>query len=58
MEHQTSPGPSKRQTSPPPEATDEKMPPANPISIFTPGDHATIWPLSTASFSPSASLQQ
>ena len=62
VEHQTSPGPSKRQTSPSPEATDEKMEPsmlaASPISIFTPGDHPTIWPLSTASFSPSASLQQ
>ena len=62
VEHQTSPGPSKRQTSPSPEASDEKMEPsipsASPTSIFTPGDHPTIWPLSTASCSPSASVQQ
>ena len=62
VEHHTSPGPSKRQTSPSPEATDEKkepsMPSASPISICSPGDHPTIWPLSTESFSPSASLQQ
>ena len=45
VEHQTSPGPSKRQTSPSPEASDEKMEPsipsASPTSIFTPGDHPT-----------------
>ena len=62
VEHQTSPGPSKRQTSPSPEASDEKMEPsipsASPTSIFTPGDHPTMWPLSTASCSPSASVQQ